>query len=91
MQENSLVHYFQKTNLKQGARIHQPRTYRGRTAGRFPANSYHMCCVELALKFVLITCLRMRSLSLSSSSTCAEELLVEIELYSAYASAVMGL
>ena len=28
---------------------------RGRTAVRFPANSSHMCCVELALKGVLCT------------------------------------
>ena len=27
-----------------------PRACRGRTAVRFPANSSHMCCVELALK-----------------------------------------
>ena len=27
-----------------------PRAYHGRTAVRFPANSSHMCCVELALK-----------------------------------------
>ena len=38
---------------------HDPssRTCRGRTAVRFPANSSHMCCVELALKAVLCTCL----------------------------------
>ena len=27
-----------------------PRACRGRAAVRFPANSSHMCCVELALK-----------------------------------------
>ena len=60
MQWNSLVHYFQRTNLKQGAHIHQPmirlpRACRGRTAVQSPANSSHMCCVELALKGVLCT------------------------------------
>ena len=56
-QQNSLVHYFQKTNLKQGAHIHQPmirlpRACRGRTAVQFPAKSSHMgwSCIELALK-----------------------------------------
>ena len=29
--------------------IRLPRACRGRTAVRFPANSSHMCCVELAL------------------------------------------
>ena len=46
---------FSKDKLKQGAHIHQtydppsPRI-RGRAAVRLPANSPHMCCVELALK-----------------------------------------
>ena len=46
---------FSKDKLKQGAHIHQtydppsPRI-RGRAAVRLPANSSHMCCVELALK-----------------------------------------
>ena len=30
--------------------IRLPRACRGRAAVRFPANSSHMCCVELALK-----------------------------------------
>ena len=30
--------------------IRLPGACRGRTAVRFPANSYHMCCVELAVK-----------------------------------------
>ena len=29
---------------------HLPRACRGRTAVRFPANSSHVCCLELALK-----------------------------------------
>ena len=29
--------------------MHLPRACRGRTAVRFPANSSHICCVELAL------------------------------------------
>ena len=32
-----------------------PRACRGRTAVRFPANSLHMCCVELALDRTLCT------------------------------------
>ena len=32
-----------------------PRACRGRTAVRFPANSLHMCCVELALDRLLCT------------------------------------
>ena len=35
--------------------IHLPRACRGRTAVRFPANSSHMCCVELALDKLLCT------------------------------------
>ena len=35
--------------------IHLPRACRGRTAVRFPANSSHMCCVELALDRLLCT------------------------------------
>ena len=30
--------------------IRLPRAFRGRSAVRLPANSSHMCCVELALK-----------------------------------------
>ena len=47
---------FSKAKLKQGAHIltkpmiHLPRACRKRTALWFPANSSHMCCVELALK-----------------------------------------
>ena len=33
--------------------IRLPRACRERTAVRFPANSSHMCCVELALKGLL--------------------------------------
>ena len=59
-----LVHCFQKTNLKQGAHvcppmIRLPCACCGRTAVCFPANSSHMCCVELALKGVL--CFRLES------------------------------
>ena len=62
----SLVHYFQKTKWKLGAHIHQPmirppRACRGRTTVRFPANSSHVCFVELALKGVLFTRLGMRN------------------------------
>ena len=56
---------FSKDKLKQGVHIHQtldpssPRVSfsasRGRTAARFPANSCHMCCVELALDRLLCT------------------------------------
>ena len=58
MQKNSLVHYFQKTNLKRWVHIHQsmirlPRARRGRTAVWFQTNSSHMFWVELALKAVL--------------------------------------
>ena len=35
--------------------INLPRACRGRTAVRFPANSSHMCCVELALDRLLCT------------------------------------
>ena len=35
--------------------IHLPRTCRARTAVQFPANSSHMCCVELALNRLLCT------------------------------------
>ena len=37
--------------------IRLPSACHGRTAVQFPANSSHMCCVELALKGVLCTCL----------------------------------
>ena len=56
---------FLKDKLKQGVHIHQthdpssPRVSfsasRERTAARFPANSSHMCCVELALDRLLCT------------------------------------
>ena len=44
---------FSKDKLEQGAHIHQTHdpsfhACRGRIAMRFPANSAHMCCVELA-------------------------------------------
>ena len=76
LQGNSLmlVHYFEKTNLKQGGQIHKPRASRGRTAVRFPANRYHMfhilhifhifhiryhmCCVERSWRLKL--CLSSR-------------------------------
>ena len=35
--------------------IHLPRARRGGTAVRFPANSSHMCCVELALDRLLFS------------------------------------
>ena len=34
--------------------IRLPRTCRGRAAVRFPANSSHMCCVELELELELL-------------------------------------
>ena len=42
--------------------IHLPRACRGRTAVRFPANSSHVCCVELALDRLLCTQLGSKGL-----------------------------
>ena len=52
---------FSKDKLKQWEytytkpMIHLPRAFRGRTVVRFPANSSHMYCVELALDRLLCT------------------------------------
>ena len=51
---------FSKDKLSKGhtytkPMIRLPHAYRGRTAVRFPANSSHICCVELALDRQLCT------------------------------------
>ena len=45
-----LLHQFTWHTDRQLRLIHLPSACRGRTAVRFPANSSHMCCVELVLK-----------------------------------------
>ena len=54
----SLAHYFQikaRGHTYTKPMIRLPRAFRGRTAVRFPANSSHMCCLELALDRQLCT------------------------------------
>ena len=54
------VEQFSSVFSKDKLMIRLPLACRGRTAVRSPANSSHVCCVELALKGVLCTRLGSR-------------------------------